>query len=296
MIETNIQNIRDPFVLADDGRYYLYGTGVIHGNWDGTVWACLVNTDGKLDGEWKMTDELVYVRPQYAEKNLWAPEVHKYNGAYYMFATYFSSLTQHRGCSILKSDSPLGPFVEITNGHATPEEWDAIDGTLYIDEDGQPWMIFVHEWTCTDDGIGRMAAAKLSFDLTRFVSEPVELFCADSPSWSDNKVTDGCFMYKTKDGELLMLWSNFCDSGYCVGVAKSKNGKVDGDWVHEKELLFSKETTGKHDGGHGMIFTGFDGRLYLSVHSPNMPTAESCEKVVFLRLVERNSTLVIEEG
>ncbi len=181
-----------------------------------------------------------------------------------MFATYFSSATQHRGCSILKSASPEGPFVEITNGHVTPKDQDSIDGTLYVDKSGQPWMIYVHEWTSTDDGIGRMSAAKLSDDFTHFVSEPIELFRADSPSWSDDRVTDGCFMYTTSNNDILMLWSNFSDSGYCVGIARSENGKVDGRWLQDDKLLFSKEFTGDYDGGHGMIFKGRNGS-YVSI-------------------------------
>lgn len=296
MIETKIEHLRDPFVLVEKDAYYVYGTGVVANDWENTVWACYKNTGDNLNGEWKMTDELVYLRPEYAEKQLWAPEVHKYRGYYYMFATYYSSLTGHRGCSILKSDSPEGPFVEITDGHITPNEWDAIDATFYVAEDGQPWIIFVHEWTCTEDGVGTMAAAKLSDDLTHLISEPLELFRADSPVWTDEIVTDGCFMYRTKDHQLLMLWSNFriTDKSYCVGIARSNNGKPDGEWIQEETLLFSKDTTGKYDGGHGMIFNDRDGKMYLSVHSPNVPTEATREKVIFVPVQEKNGTLICD--
>ena len=35
-------------------------------------------------------------------------------------------------------------------------EWDTIDGTFYVDEDGQPWKVFAHEWTSMPDKIGGM--------------------------------------------------------------------------------------------------------------------------------------------
>lgn len=287
MIITNIRNLRDPFILLEDGVYYAYGTGVVD-DWENTRWTCYKNTSGRLDGEWVKLDKEIVCEPHGAVKNRWAPEVHKYNGSYYMFTTYYSSLTNHRGCTILKSDSPEGPFIEITNGHITPKDWDAIDGTFYVDEEGQPWMVFVHEWTCTDDGIGRMAAAKLSEDLTRFISEPVELFRADDPKWSvGNQVTDGCFIYTTKDGNLLMLWSNFDKDGYAVGFAKSKNGKIDGEWIQEERLLFSKSKYGDCDGGHGMIFTDTDGQMYLCIHSPNSEN----ERTVFIPVYEKDGTL-----
>lgn len=295
IIETNIESLRDPFVLVEDGVYYAYGTGVKGKDWNNTIWACYKNTSGKLDGKWEMTEKPVYTLPENALKNRWAPEVHKYKGSYYMFATYYSSLTNRRGCTILKSASPEGPFIEITSGHITPDNWDAIDGTFYIDKEGQPWMIFVHEWVCTDDHVGRMVAAKLSDDLTHFISEPIELFRADDPVWTNHNVTDGCFMYETKDGNLMMIWSNFDeDENYCVGIAHSGNGLVEGKWTQEDTVLFSKKTTGKYDGGHGMIFKDIDGKLYVSVHSPNHPTEECSERTIFVPVKEENGTLVCD--
>lgn len=289
MIETGIMSLRDPFVVVEPDAYYVYGTEASEG-WDKTVWACYKSTKGLL-GPWVKTEKNVYVMPPEAEKQFWAPEVHKYNGYYYMFATYYSSKTNHRGCSILKSPSPEGPFVEITNGHITPKSWDAIDGTFWVDDDGQPWMIFVHEWTCTDDRVGRMAAAKLSDDFTHFVSEPVELFRADDAPWANQYITDGCFMYKTKENKLLMIWSNLYDKDYLVGVAESRNGRVDGEWIQDKKLLFSKEVTGKYDGGHGMIFTDRDGKMYLSVHSPNNLENGLKEEAIFVSVFEANGRL-----
>lgn len=280
IIETNINKLRDPFVLAENGMYYMYGTD----------WVCY-KSSGDLKHWTKSQKELV-VRPDECDGNEWAPEVHKFKGKYYMFTTYHSSKTNRRGCTILKSNEPDGPFAEITNGHITPHDWDSIDGTFYLDENGQPWMVFVHEWVSTDDNVGRMAVAKLSDDLTHFISEPIELFRADAPVWARNGVTDGCFMYKTKDNQLLMLWSNFCEQGYCVGIARSKNGKIDGEWVQDDNLLFSREISGQYDGGHGMIFTDFNGQMYLSIHSPNSPVGDRLEKPVLIALSEENGTVV----
>ncbi len=290
MIITNVTKLRDPFILVDNGVYYMYGTNV-EGDWnEQSWWDCYKNDTGSLDGEWKKLGKPIAVVPEDSLKNRWAPEVHKYKDAYYMFTTYYSKKLNRRGCTILKSDSPEGPFVEISDGTITPRDWDAIDGTLYIDSDNTPWLIFVHEWTCTDDGIGRMAAAKLSDDLTHLISEPIELFRADDPKWAcGHRVTDGCFMYTTKNGSLLMIWSNFDKDGYCVGIARSENGKVDGKWIQQEKLLYSKEMTGT-DGGHGMIFSDVDSKMYLCIHSPN----KTIEKAVIIPICEKDDTLVLQ--
>lgn len=282
MIETDVNRLRDPFVLLENGTYYMYGTG----------WICY-KSNGDL-AHWTKSEKELVVKPQECDRDMWAPEVHKYKGKYYMFTTYYSSKTNHRGCTILRSDMPDGPFTEITNGHITPSEWDSIDGTFYVDEEDQPWMVFVHEWTGTDDHVGRMAAAKLSEDLTRFISKPIELFRADAPAWAKDRITDGCFMYKTADGQLLMLWSNFDKEGYCVGIARSQTGKIDGEWIQDEKLLFSKEISGEYDGGHPMLFADVNGQLYLSIHSPNSPIGARMEKPVLIAVCEKDSTIVIQ--
>lgn len=284
MIVSKINRLRDPFILVQDGVYYAYGTG----------WVAYKNTSGRLDGDWAFLGKVVEI-PSDAEACHWAPEVYQYKDGFYMFTTYKSAETGHRGCAVFKSASPEGPFVRISKGHVTPTEWDSIDATLYVDEDEQPWMVFVHEWTCTDDGIGRMAAARLSDDLLSFISEPIELFRADDPSWTDQRVTDGCWLYKCANGELIMIWSNFAHDGYCVGIARSDNGKVDGNWTHDEDRLYSKTLGGEYDGGHGMIFTSLNGQLYLSIHSPNKPVADRQETPVFIALREENGTLVIDQ-
>lgn len=295
MIVSSVEGLRDPFVLVEGNTYYLYGTGVSqNADWDNTAWACYVNESGRLDGEWKPA-RMTYHLPPDAQKNFWAPEVHRYNGAYYLFGTYYSAATCRRGSAVLKSSSPAGPFVPVSDGHVTPKDWDAIDATLYVDTDGQPWLVFVHEWICTDDGVGRMCAARLSADLSRMISPPVELFRADAPAWTDQAVTDGCFLYTTAADNLLMTWSNFDKDGYTVAVAHSRNGRPDGEWTHEAAPLYKRGTADGHDGGHGMIFTALDGQLYLCLHSPNHPCEACKERTVFMPLREENGTLVVAE-
>ena len=274
-IESSIDCLRDPFIVVFEGVYYAYGTG----------WVYYKNTTGDLASGWEGPVMCVEV-PEDAETNFWAPEVHRYNGKFYMFSTYLSKKTGHRGCFIAESDTPEGPFRMISGGHLTPKEWDCIDGTFYIDKEGKPWMVFVHEWTSMPDHVGTMAAARLSDDLTHFISEPIELFRADAPKWAKAGVTDGCFLYRTSDGRLLMTWSNFDAYGYCVAIAESDSGEIDGKWLQHDELLYSKGEDRLYDGGHGMLFRALDGKMYFSMHSPNGAVGDRHEKPVFYETEE----------
>ena len=281
IINSDISQLRDPFVLLEDGVYYVYGTG-------GRMYK---NTTGDLAGHWDGPYDVVETPEDY-KKQKWAPEVYKYNGAFYMFTTYQSKETEKRGCAVFRADSPEGPFTLWSDGHVTPADWDSIDGTLYIDPQGQPWMVFVHEWTSTDDGIGRMAAAKMDPELKGLISEPVELFRADDPEWSKAEITDGPFVYRCEDGSLLMLWSNDDIYGYCVAMAKSESGDVTGPWVQIEKRLYSLGMFGTADGGHGMIFRALDGNLYLAFHAPNSSDSSRTSDPAFMRIREENGLLV----
>ena len=176
-----------------------------------------------------------------------------------------------RGTTILRAERPVGPYREYAKGRVTPEEWGALDGTLYLDGQGDPWMVFCHEWTQLGDGT--VEAVRLSRNLKKAVGKPATLFRASSAPWvrphtPGNYVTDGPFLYRNRKGELLMLWSSFGDRGYAIGVARSQSGEVAGPWLQMPEALFAR------DGGHGMLFRTFDGELLLSIHRPNVPPDE----------------------
>lgn len=277
---------RDPFIMLYDNHYYLYKT-------DDNKIKCMVSQDLEMWSE----PQVVFCPP--AEFDgisdlFWAPECHFYKGNFYIFTSVFSKKYQRHVISVYRADNPLGPFTDIANGRISPEDWDAIDGTLYVDDDGQPWMIFVHEWVTMPDKNGSMAAAKLSEDFSHFISEPVELFFANEPEWAIRGVTDGPYIYKTGDN-LEMIWSNFDENGYAVGVSRSSNGKIDGKWTHRKELLYAKDlrTGFDCDGGHAMIFPTKEGGFKLSLHSPNRAIDGAFEHIVLFDLVEKNGTIEI---
>lgn len=282
--------IRDPYVLVYNGKYYMYGTGLA-----GRGYGCVVSENLE---DWSYPIQVFTPDADFdGIKDFWAPECHYYNGKFYLFATYYSSVTQKRGVGIFVADEPTGPFTQLGGGHITPKDHDSIDGTLYVDGDGQPWMVYVSEWTSNPDEIGDMAIAKLSPELDRFISEPKIIFRANGHLWTDGKVTDGPFLYRTENGRLLMLWSNSArQGGYAVGVAWSDNNEITGKWKQQPKALYRESIYHELDGGHGMIFETLDGQLMLSIHSPNSQTEEHRTTAVFIPLRDTGSSLVLNEN
>ena len=254
-------NIRDPFILNDNGRFYLYGTRAAHFG-RGTAGFDVYTSSDLIN--WSDARECFNSKDFGLNRDVnWAPEVHKYKGAYYMLAT-FTKENGLRGTYILKSNSPMGPFIPHSDGAVTPFEWECLDGTLYI-QDGKPYIVFCHEHTQITDGT--ICFAKLSTDLTKRISEPVTLFSASSPHWADKKpegehyITDGPFMFRTKNNTLLLIWSTFIGKSYIEALVRFKDGVINQNFEHLEPIITD-------DGGHGMIFKAKN-KLFLTFHSPN---------------------------
>ena len=287
-------NIRDPFILPYNGKYYLYGSRV--GLPVGKLFNGLQNgfevyvsedleswSEGKTvfeanDGFW-------------GEYQFWAPEVHHYNGRFYMFAS-FKADGRCRGTHILSCDTPDGRFTPISEVQQTPVDWECLDGTFYLDKQGRPHMIFCHEWVQTEDG--EMCDIILSEDLTHAVSQPRLLWRASAYSdvvtvIPEKKcfVTDGPFFYRCKNGELVCIWSTYTAKGYAELVSVSDNGDIDGNWT------LSDIPMSNCDGGHGMIFKTFDNDAYFIMHKPNAPA--TAERPVILPFTEDGCQLILDE-
>jgi GH43 family beta-xylosidase len=271
--------IRDPFILpiADSQTYYMYSSMQVRLD-DGRKRPGVgVYTSQDLQ-RWEGPQPVFHFPDGFwADQSVWAPEVHRYQGKYYLFATFTSKdklptppgrqQQVKRATQILVSDSPEGPFKPFSDKPHTPQDWMSLDGTFWA-EDGTPYMIFCHEWVQVGDGT--MELVRLKDDLSEVAGKPQTLFKASDTKWvsglqpADGYVTDGPFLYRTKSGKLLMIWSSFNkDRKYAVGIAYSTSGKVTGPWKQMDEPLLAI------DGGHGMIFKTFDGRLVMPIHQPN---------------------------
>ncbi len=285
-MKTTDINIRDPFVLAENGRYYMYGTrgagfGRNTGGFDVYVSDDLENWSDPVECFDSESNGLN------REVN-WAPEVHRYRDQYYMFAT-FTQKNGLRGTYALIADRPEGPFRPHSEGALTPDGWECLDGTLYISKNGAPYLVFCHEHTQIIDG--KICFLPLSDDLRAAAGEPTDLFAASEPYYmksalSDGHyVTDGPFMYRTADGTLLMIWSSFPDGrNYAECVVRFAGGELGGDFEHLPPLVTD-------DGGHGMIFRAGE-KLMLTFHAPNESLKE---RPVFRELVDLGDRVALKE-
>lgn len=270
MLKTTEINIRDPYILPYQNKYYLYGTRskTCWSNADG--FDCYISSDLE---NWEGPIEIFH-KPKdfFATEKYWAPECNYYNGSFYIFCT-FASPNQKTGMYVLKSERPDGPY-EVYGERLTPEDWACIDGTFYV-EDEKPYLVYSH--TFEDIPEGEYLAVELTEDLSRCAGEPIRLFSAIDAVWAqpipfakermgiDGEIylTDGPCVVPLAEGGLGISWSSWSKSGYAVGLAVSESGKLKGPWRQQEAPIY------QDDGGHGMFFKTLDGEMHFVMHSPD---------------------------
>lgn len=281
--------VHDPCILADPVTklYYLYGNYEPNRKWSKVEFPnkragvqTYVSKDLK---NWSLPKMVFEVPDGFwgdKEDAPWAPEVHYYKNKYYLFVTFnkWDSIMDVRAdrpkitlraSQILVSDSPTGPFKPFENRQTTLDGDMTLDATLYV-ENGDPYIVYCHEWV--QKGVGTIDALKLTPDLSKPIGKPFQVISAGEVKWDKDSisyknvpafgsVTDGCYFYKTKTGKLLLLWSSWHRTrSYVQSYAYSESGSIRGPWKHIEEPIL------RDDRGHGMVFTGFDGKLYLCLH------------------------------
>lgn len=271
-------NIRDPFILKAEGKWFLYGTRAA------TAWTVADGFDVYSSEDlkhWEGPKEIFH-RPDHfwADRAYWAPECACWNGHYYLIATFGSD--KKKGIQILISDRPDGTFHLLTEEPITPSNQACLDGTLYT---GGPHPVLLYSHSVPEELRGAICAMELTDDLRaplhfskdQKTPEVKVLFYTADVSWTcpipfakdefhiegDAYFSDGPYVIRDKTDECLtMIWSSWGETGYSMGISRSPSGKIEGPWIHDTKPFIQ-------GGGHGMIFTDNEGKRELVYHSPN---------------------------
>ncbi len=269
-IHVRDMNVAEANILADpvSNKYYMYANkfhiGLTPAERKGTgeTFYALVSEDLI---HWSNPVLVFEQNDFWGSQDYQGPECFLYEGKYYLLAA-FSAPGRFRKIQALVADSPLGPFAP-WGEPLSPAGWQCMDGTLYIDREGEPWLVFAHDWVQVYDG--QIAAVKLARDLTHAVGNPIVLFRGSDAPWSDDFMyTDegggavrGPAVHRMKDGGLVILWTTNTPYGLAVGIARSESDEIYGPWQQFDKPVYCL------DGGNANLFNRLnDGMLMMVLH------------------------------
>jgi beta-xylosidase len=296
--------VRDCQVFRDGGKWYMVPTAWPHWPRQETFGiynpGVVIYSSDNLT-QWKFEKVIMPAGgpDKWYHRRFWAPEVHKLKGKYY--ATFNASNPsngypgQHTGFAV--ADSLMGPYRVVTE--AKPLS-DGNDLTLFEDDDGKVWAFWNRG---REFGIG---FAEVDLNAGKFLTEPKSAivpgdieYAVDAnakpvmePGYDgrpqrkvqrcaewDSIGIEGAYVIK-RENSYYLFYSSWT-RGYEIGYATAP--KITGPWTKAPENPFygeQSESACKKNGlpytgspgspfnqvGHNEIFTGPDGRLWLSCH------------------------------
>lgn len=293
LIRTNVTNIGDPFIVNDGKNYYMYST-----TFGARGFKVRKSSDLK---EWEDLGVCLDLSDSWASEDFWAPEVICHDGKYIMHFSARRTADKSLRIGVAVSDHPWGPFIQPRNEPMFDFGYAAIDGHVFIDDNGQAYFYFSKD--CSEnvvDGVhtSTICVAKMNSELTALTTQAKELFSAqyayeggDNPSWRWN---EGPYVLK-HDNQYYMTYSaNFyASSSYCICLAIASHPMGPFVKYAYNPILTNKACDKDFSGpGHNAFFKDMDGNLKMTCHihtDENKPSEN--RKAVILDAALENGTI-----
>ncbi len=242
----------DPGALVDNGTMYIYAGHDIcpfpENRYVIDEWVVFASKDLKTWSEYPVP--LRTTDFAWANGSAWASQVIRRGDKYYWFVTVEHATIHGKSIGVAVSDNPLGPFKDargsalITNDMTTEYtkiSWDDIDPTVFIDDDGQAYIIW---------GNTQCYYAKLKENMIELDSE---IMTIDLPRY-----TEAPWIHKANGKYYLSFASEFPEK-ICYAMADNINGP----WEYKGIL---NEVAGNSNTNHQAIVE-FDGKWYFVYHN-----------------------------
>ena len=210
----------------------------------------------------------------WADDRAWAPQCVERDGKFYFYVPAHSKLSGGMAIGVAVSDSPTGPFRDaigkplFDNG-----QWDNIDPTVMIDDDGQAWLFW---------GNPNIYYARLNRDMVSFAGEVKVVDQTEegfgSPSFPKREkdkqykdcYTEGPWIMKSPDpsrgGAVYFLL--YAAGGIPEHIAYSSAPSPEGPWTYRGEIM-PQEDTGSFTNHCGVAT--LRGHNYFFYHTGKLP-------------------------
>lgn len=245
--------IADPYVIYHNGKYFAYGTRI-------NGFEVYISEDLK---HWRRNESLA-LPPEnsWGTRWFWAPEVY-YVTSKNMFYMFYS-VDEH--ICVAWATKPEGPFVQEERRPIVANE-KGIDTSLFIDEDGTPYLYYVR---FTDGNV--IWVAEMNEDLKGIKTETLTRCISAEEPWEriQGTIAEGPSIMKKGNTYYLIYSANHFESkDYAVGYATASSPR--GPWKkHSGNPILRRDkpaASGLVGTGHGAPFVSVDGSYKYIYHA-----------------------------
>ena len=254
----------DPAPMVHGDRLYLYVTHdedeLINDFYTMLDWRCYSTKDMV---NW--TDHGVIFSLDdipWADDRAWAPQAIQRNGKFYLYCPVHKK-DGGMAIAVGVSDSPTGPFKDLGYPLVDEGDWNDIDPTVFIDDDGQAYLYF---------GNPNLRYVLLNEDMISYnqevgiVNVPMtEESFAKGSHMTGTSYGEGPWFYKRKD-IYYMVYAAFGVDQKNEHLAYSTSTSPTGPWVYGGVIMGESGVFTIHPG-----VVDFKGHSYLFYHTGDLP-------------------------
>ena len=195
------------------------------------------------------------------EDSAWASQCIERNGKFYYYVTLENKSGGGRAIGVAVADSPEGPFKDALGKPLCGPNWDYIDPTVFIDDDGQAWLMFGNP-TCyyvklNEDmisysgSIGKMDMTTSAFGTTTREKAPTSY-------------GEGPWFYK-RGNLYYLVYASFTGSDNSESLSYSTATSPTGPWTYRGQIMKPHNCFTNHPG-----VIDFKGKSYLFYHDASL--------------------------
>lgn len=196
--------------------------------------------------------------PNAKVKGDWAAQCIRRNGKYYYYVTV-ESTKGGRAINVAVADRPEGPFKNaLGDKHLAGPNWDYIDPTVWIDDDGQAYLYW---------GNPKLYYAKLNEDMISFATpiQVTDMSHGFAPNGEASKYTEGPWIHK-RGKKYYMIYASH---GVPECISYSWSDSPTGPWEWKGVIMNNKQSGGAFTNHSGLI--DFKGRSFFFYHNQRLP-------------------------
>lgn len=282
IVQTNYTT--DPAPMADGDRMYVY-TGHDEDNAN-FFWM----NDWRVYSSADMVNWTDHGSPlslasfSWADGRAWAAQTIKRNGKYYWYVCAHSKLSGAMAIGVAVGDSPTGPFKDAIGKPLADGNWDYIDPTVMLDDDGQAYLCW---------GNPRIYFCKLNKEMVsidgKIENIPQDENSFGGPSFRDRQkgvkykdsYTEGPWLMKRNKNYYLL----YAAGGVPEHIAYSMAKKPFGPWKYMGEVM-PLSNTGSFTNHCGV--TDFKGHSYFFYHTGKLPKGGGFDRSVAIEEFKYN--------